>query len=50
MWSRWKAAQSLHEMGRALGKDHVLFDFRGPFRGPVTISLKSGAFGGLNVQ
>jgi IS30 family transposase len=24
MWSRWKAGQSLHAIGRALGKDHVV--------------------------
>ena len=24
LWSRWKAGQSLHEIGRALGKDHVV--------------------------
>ena len=24
MWSRWKAGQSLQEIGRALGKDHVV--------------------------
>ena len=27
MWSRWKAGQSLHEIGRALGKDHVVIHF-----------------------
>jgi IS30 family transposase len=27
MWSRWKAGQSLHEIGRALGKDHVVIQF-----------------------
>src|SRR5580700_10000818 len=24
MWNRWKAGQSLHAIGRALGKDHVV--------------------------
>ena len=24
MWSRWKAGQSLHEIGRALGRDQVI--------------------------
>jgi IS30 family transposase len=28
MWSRWKAGQSLHEIGRALGKDHVVIHFQ----------------------
>src|ERR1700732_3795263 len=27
MWSRWKAGQSLHESGRAFGKDHVSIQF-----------------------
>jgi IS30 family transposase len=27
MWRRWKAGQSLHEIGRALGKDHVVIHF-----------------------
>jgi IS30 family transposase len=27
MWSRWKAGQSLHEIARAFGKDHVSIQF-----------------------
>ena len=27
MWGRWRAGQSLHEIGRALGKDHVVIHF-----------------------
>jgi IS30 family transposase len=27
LWKRWKAGQSLHEIGRALGKDHVVVQF-----------------------
>jgi IS30 family transposase len=27
MWSRWKLGQSLHEIGRVLGKDHGVIDF-----------------------
>jgi IS30 family transposase len=27
MWNRWKAGQSLQEIGRALGKDHVVIQF-----------------------
>jgi hypothetical protein len=27
LWSRWKAGQALHEIGRALGKDHVVIQF-----------------------
>jgi hypothetical protein len=26
MWRRWKAGQSLHEIGRVFGKDHVPFN------------------------
>jgi hypothetical protein len=27
LWKRWKAGQSLHEIGRALGKDHIVVQF-----------------------
>jgi DNA-binding NarL/FixJ family response regulator len=27
MWKRWKVGQSLHEIGRAFGKDHVSIQF-----------------------
>jgi hypothetical protein len=27
MWGRWKAGQSLYEIGRAFGKDHVSIQF-----------------------
>src|ERR1700680_4070975 len=27
LWKRWKVGQSLHEIGRALGKDHVVIHF-----------------------
>jgi IS30 family transposase len=27
MWGRWKAGQSLHEIGRALGKEHGVIHF-----------------------
>src|SRR6202140_1516103 len=27
LWGRWKAGQSLHEIGRAFGKDHVSIQF-----------------------
>jgi IS30 family transposase len=27
LWKRWKSGQSLHEIGRALGKDHVVVHF-----------------------
>jgi hypothetical protein len=34
MWARWKAGQSLHEIGRAFGKDHVSIQFISAQRGP----------------
>src|SRR5450759_2868894 len=27
LWGRWKSGQSLNEIGRALGKDHVVIHF-----------------------
>jgi hypothetical protein len=27
MWRRWKAGESLHEIGRAFGKDHGSIQF-----------------------
>jgi hypothetical protein len=27
MWRRWKAGESLHEIGRAFGKDHGAIQF-----------------------
>src|SRR5215467_13409475 len=27
LWKRWKSGQSLHEIGRAIGKDHVVVHF-----------------------
>src|SRR5271156_4425816 len=27
LWKRWKAGQSLNEIGRALGKDHIVIQF-----------------------
>jgi hypothetical protein len=35
MWRRWKAGQSLHEIGRAFGKDHVSIQFMLAQRGGV---------------
>jgi hypothetical protein len=28
MWRRWKAVQSLHEIGRAFGKEHSISNSR----------------------
>ena len=35
MWGRWKAGQSLHEIGRAFGKDHVSIQFMLAQRGEI---------------
>jgi len=35
LWSRWKAGQSLNEIGRALGKDHVVIQFLLARRGGI---------------
>jgi IS30 family transposase len=36
MWTRWKAGQSLHEIGRALGKSHVVIQFLLARHGGIT--------------
>jgi DNA-binding CsgD family transcriptional regulator len=35
MWRRWKAGQSLHEIGRVFGKDHVSIQFMLAQRGGI---------------
>src|SRR6202166_1171235 len=35
MWQRWKLGQSLNEIGRALGKDHVVIHFVLPRHGGI---------------
>src|SRR5450759_5035996 len=35
MWGRWKAGQSLHEIGRAFGKNHVSVQFMLSQRGGI---------------
>ena len=35
VWCRWKAGQSLHEIGRAFGKDHVSIQFMLAQRGGI---------------
>ena len=44
LWSRWKAGHSLHEIGRALGKDHVVIHFLLARRGGIapTARRRSG--------
>jgi len=42
MWSRWKAGQSLHEIGRAFGKDHVSSnDFLGAQFATVQLHIRA---------
>ena len=40
MWNRWKAGQSLHEIGRALGKSHVVIQFLLPRHGGVAPAVR----------
>ena len=35
LWSRWKAGQSLHQIGRVFGKDHVSIQFMLSKRGGI---------------
>jgi hypothetical protein len=35
MWRRWKAGESLHEIGRAFGKDHRSIQFLLSQRGGI---------------
>ncbi len=62
MWSRWKAGQSLHEVGRAFGKDHVSIQFilaqhggiapaarrRSPLR--LTLEERENFFSGIRLR
>src|ERR1700676_1238842 len=41
MWRRWKAGQSLHEIGRAFGKDHVSIQFMLSQRGGIVPAARS---------
>ena len=40
MWSRWKAGQSLHEIGRALGKSHVVIQFLLARHGGIALPVR----------
>src|SRR3954468_23395555 len=40
LWKRWKAGQSLNEIGRALGKDHVVVHFVLARHGGITPSTR----------
>ena len=37
LWRRWKSGQSLHEIGRALGKSHVVIHFILSQHGGITL-------------
>src|SRR6202171_2158743 len=41
MWGRWKAGQSLHEIGRAFGKDHVSIQFMLSQHGGIVPATRS---------
>ena len=40
MWSRWKAGQSLHEIGRVFGKDHVSIQFMLAQHGGIALAVR----------
>ncbi len=40
MWSRWKAGQSLHEVGRAFGKAHGVIHFMLAQHGGITPAVR----------
>ena len=40
MWRRWKAGESLHEIGRALGKDHGSIQFLLSQRGGIAPAVR----------
>src|ERR1700681_3482964 len=41
MWGRWRAGQSLHEIGRAFGKDHVSIQFILSQHGGIVPAVRS---------
>jgi len=41
MWNRWKAGQSLHAIGRAPGKGHVVIQFLLVPRGRIAPAARS---------
>ena len=40
LWARWKAGQSLHEIGRAFGKDHVSIQFMLAQHGGIVLAAR----------
>jgi IS30 family transposase len=49
MWSRWKAGQSLHEIGRAFSKSHVVIHFLLARHGGIAPVARRRALGTLTL-
>src|SRR5258706_12714896 len=49
LWKRWKAGQSLNEIGRALGKDHVVVHFVLARHGGIAPSTRRRSRRGLSL-
>jgi IS30 family transposase len=49
LWKRWKAGQSLNEIGRALGKDHVVIHFVLARHGGIAPPLRRRSLRALTV-
>ena len=48
IWRRWKAGESLHEIGRAFGKDHGSIQFGGKINFIVVALYLTCRLGALN--
>ena len=49
MWRRWKAGESLHEIGRALGKDHGSIQFLLSLHGGIAPAIHHRSQGTLTL-
>src|ERR1700693_6258758 len=49
MWSRWKAGQSLHQIGRAFGKSHVSIHFLLSQHGGIVPGARRRSLPGLKL-
>src|ERR1700722_2392682 len=49
MWRRWKAGQSLHEIGRTFGKDHVSIQFMLAQYGGIAPAVRRRSLGTLTL-
>jgi hypothetical protein len=49
MWRRWKAGESLHEIGRALGKGHGSIRFLLTQRGGIVPTARRRSLGTLTL-